>query len=565
MAHDDIQDLLRTGIQAAQSGNKAAARRILQQVIDQEPANEVAWIWLATVAEDVEARRRHLQRVLEINPANERAQEALARLDEAQQQAKRPETPAPPPPADSAAANALADRIGTARRSTTPPPVSRQRRAPTARPRSQPAPASHTAPAASPRPVRRRSTLYYLVGLLAIGMIVGGLALLWFDLQAQSDDDTNATTTPVAGAPDIALAPTRTSTAIPVATSLPGLGSPTPLGGELRTVPPSTPLPPTWTPSPTASPPPSPTLAPTEIPLAEHTLVVAAKRDSASTWSLYTIRADGSGERRLTASLPDNESEQRLLNIYDPAFAPDGTQIAVTVHVEETRLDDETDESVVVEYEDLYLLPASGGTLRRLTDLEATSLSGVDWSPTGTRIAFAAEIDGNADIYVLDLDEDVAFPVAASPAQDRDPAWSPNGQTLAFASDRSSPGFLEIWRVNADQTGLRQLTDNVNSSYAPDWSPDGTRLVFLSNRRVNTDMYIVSSEGGIGNAILVRDVDAEERDPTWSPDGNWIAFSSNRDIALWTLYVIRPDGTDLQRLTADQGDTRYPAWQPVQP
>ena len=109
---------------------------------------------------------------------------------------------------------------------------------------------------------------------------------------------------------------------------------------------------------------------------------------------------------------------------------------------------------------------------------------------------------------------------------------------------------------------LKQLTDDQNSSLAPAWSPDSQWIVFISNRRAYMDLYIIPANGGGARALLVRDVPAEELDPAWSPDGEWIAFSSNREGAIYDLFVIKPDGSELQRVTTQDGDSRYAAWTP---
>ena len=94
MSNEEIQNLLRTGIQTAQSGNKAIARRILEQVVAQDPQNELGWIWLASVVDAPSERRECLQKALAINPNNERAKQALDKLNQLRE-AGRPPTPRP--------------------------------------------------------------------------------------------------------------------------------------------------------------------------------------------------------------------------------------------------------------------------------------------------------------------------------------------------------------------------------------------------------------------------------------------------------------------------------------
>ncbi|HLA43138.1 MAG TPA: hypothetical protein VJZ27_06875, partial [Aggregatilineales bacterium] len=80
LAGDDLQNLLKSGIQAARSGNKEVARDIFHQVLRLDSRNELAWMWLASVLESTQERKRALQKVLQINPENQRAQQALQKL-----------------------------------------------------------------------------------------------------------------------------------------------------------------------------------------------------------------------------------------------------------------------------------------------------------------------------------------------------------------------------------------------------------------------------------------------------------------------------------------------------
>jgi tol-pal system beta propeller repeat protein TolB len=245
---------------------------------------------------------------------------------------------------------------------------------------------------------------------------------------------------------------------------------------------------------------------------------------------------------------------------YDAALSPDGTQIAFTGRLARTHMEGDT--VLTEEFEDLFVAPAGGGTARRLTALEATRVGEASWSPDGQTIAFAADPDGNFDLYLISAEGGDLRTLVPGPTNDREPAWSPDGQWIAFTSDRSGPGATEVWRVGVSGGPYKQLTDNVNSSFSPAWSPDGQWIVFLSDRRTTTDLYVMTANGDGERALLVRDIAAEERDPAWSPDGRWIVFSANRERPIFDLYVIRPDGSELQRIFGGDSDTRFPVWRP---
>ena len=531
MATDEIQQLLQTAIQTAQSGNKFIARSMLDQVIGLDPDNEMAWLWKASVVEDANERRTCLERVLSINPNNARAQQALARLQRA--------TSVPEPPPTAPAVSRTPDPQRTMRTPSTAPP--RQR---TARPER----AAQLERDAVLRSHARRTqrgrgvdpVIFIIVGLLAVAMIGLGLFLLWYELQ-----EDNSTPEPTGVA--VATASTRT----------PAYRTPTPIGGTPRTLVPAQPLPATWTPQPTGTATVTPTASVTPIPLDNFVLLVSYKPPASVNWELLTINANGESQRSITLR-PPRDADYELVNAFDAAFSHDGEQIAFTGLVREERTNDDGD-AETVEYQDLFLVAASGGEIRRLTTLEAAQVESASWSHKDNQIAFASDKDGDYEIYLANVDDGTAYPITRNEDDDRYPAWSPDGTIIAFASDRGGPGFMEVWRMSPTGSEIKRLTENVNSSYAPAWSPDSTQIVFLSDRRVNTDLYIMDADGSGERTLLVRDIEAEERDPAWSPDGRWIAFSSNRAGAM-ELFLLRPDGTDLRQLTAAGGDMRYADW-----
>lgn len=142
------------------------------------------------------------------------------------------------------------------------------------------------------------------------------------------------------------------------------------------------------------------------------------------------------------------------------------------------------------------------------------------------------------------------------------PTASPAGLPgrIAFHSDAS--GDLEIWTMNADGTEFRQLTDTPGRDIEPDWSPDGSTIVFSSARDAETDvqLYLMDADGG-NQRRLMPFVAADYLGPRWSPDGQWIAFFTNVDGTL-EVYKVRPDGSDLTRLTANASNNFMPDWSP---
>ena len=164
------------------------------------------------------------------------------------------------------------------------------------------------------------------------------------------------------------------------------------------------------------------------------------------------------------------------------------------------------------------------------------------WSPDGKRIAYASE--GHINI----VDAVGGEPVRLTRAEGYydvgpSPRWSTDGARLAFASVVDGNN-LEVFIVNADGSGLTNVTWNSAWDGPPSWSPDGTRLAFASTRAASPanrgDVNVVEVDGTNVKRLTSIGADA----PAWSPDGRQIIFDSDGK-----LHVMNADGSSVGRLT----------------
>lgn len=179
----------------------------------------------------------------------------------------------------------------------------------------------------------------------------------------------------------------------------------------------------------------------------------------------------------------------------------------------------------------------------------------------GGAIAFVLRRNGNSDIYAINVDQEGLIRLTSHPADDRDPAFSPDGTQLAFASHRD--GNWDIYRMNIDSGLTIRLTFSNTYEAAPAWSPDGEWIVFESYRQNNLDLYVMRAEDGSDVTRLTSDA-APDVNPAWSPDSKSIAFASyrngNKDIFLLPLDSEEGED-DLANLTnSPDRDEDSPAW-----
>ncbi len=482
--NNSLDEKLRTGIEAARRGDKATASRLLRQVVDSNPNNEVAWMWLASALDNLTERKQALEQALRINPNNTRAQQALEQLN--------------------------AVLVDTA-------PVRR----------------GGNATAALPRPAGGGggNALVTIIGAIVALAI---LALIIFAVVSNSQN--------AGPLPNPATQQAVLNTPLPTATIDPADYTATPFYGIIVTINPETQktLPPEFTPTFTVTPVPI-TPTPTPYPIAQFTLLYTSLKDGQDAPSLFRVDGAGTGDQQIG----DGST-----GFTDISYSPDGSKIAFV----RTATYDKDGSSVTAP--ELFVATADNpnGAVR-ITEFGSSELLHPSWAPDGVQIVVASNYDNDLELWTLTDDGANLTKITNNDWADRDPAWSPSGDVIVYASEQANgagSGLTELFSISPDGQNVTQLTDANGSTYSPAWSPDGTRLVFASDRNGDGDIFIADADAQNYTLITSDDGGAEDRLPIFNPVGQMLVFTSNRDGDAFQLYTSDLRGNGITRL-ADPG------------
>lgn len=242
-----------------------------------------------------------------------------------------------------------------------------------------------------------------------------------------------------------------------------------------------------------------------------------------------------------------------------PAWSPDGQRIVFHSARSGTKC--------------LWAMDADGGHLQQLTNGEHSDELPA-WSPDGLKIAFSRNVGNDpsqvhgleADIVVMNADGKNLVALTQRAAANYDPAWSPDGQRIAFTSSRATRKGYRLYVMDADGANVKMLTksDNPFGCVFPAWSPDGQRLAYsdVAAGYVEVFEYDLATEA-TRQLTFLRGVNSGS---AWSPDGRQLAFQHYSE-SRCVLYLIDADGTDLKPISnvaqPYAGVDRRPAWRPA--
>jgi len=252
---------------------------------------------------------------------------------------------------------------------------------------------------------------------------------------------------------------------------------------------------------------------------------------------LCVINADGSGYNQLTTGPAHN---------YYPAVSPLGGMLVYASNRNGLF--------------DLYLLFFQSGNLIQLTR-EIGNVVSPDFAPDGSTLVFANRAaEGPTSIWMVDKGGLNPRMVYAGPNTIVATAWSPDGETIAFAMSVDLPTEYQIFLMDVNGQNVRQVSHGLQGvGGSLDWSPDGKSLLIYAGPVGDKDVFQLDVATGLTTQLTHGGNNAAS---SYSPNGEFIVFNSLRNNDQADLFIMRSDGSEERQLTDNPEPDWQPRWEP---
>jgi hypothetical protein len=252
---------------------------------------------------------------------------------------------------------------------------------------------------------------------------------------------------------------------------------------------------------------------------------------------LYLADAStGKRLKRLTNSVLNPETEELRYGYSQSAFSPDGRTLAYTALRKGKDV--------------LFLLDVKSRDVIRRLDTGLTQMIGPSWSPDGRRIVFSGSRGGFSNLFMIDADGRNLRQLTTGPYAGLMPAWSPDGRKIAFVSDRGPNTDVSLlkfgkWQINIfdlQSATVETLPNQGGKNLNPAWSPDGKSLAFISDRTGIAQIFLYDFDTKQHYQLTkflggVQSITENSPAMTWARQADKLAFVyfDNGDYTVWSL------------------------------
>lgn len=274
-------------------------------------------------------------------------------------------------------------------------------------------------------------------------------------------------------------------------------------------------------------------------------IVVASDRAGGNNKEIYVMDWDSTNPEKIT-----NHKSITL----SPAWSHDGKKVAYTAFVMRAKSK--------IRNADLFTFDLTNGK-RWLTSYKSGINSGASFSPDGKHLYLTISSGGTPNIFKTTIEGEVVKQITNGPAgaMNVEPSVSPDGNKIAFTSDRAGRTMIYIMNADGSNPVRRTFAGQFNAS--PAWSPDGKQIAFAGWLDDHFDIFTMNADGTgmlrITQAKRANGKWARNEDPCYSPDGRLLMYTSDRTGSN-QIYISNLDGSEERRLTSDSFNYYKPKW-----